>query len=1190
MRLDAWLIAEGPVEKRSLAVWSTMLGLAAAACSSSSPATPDLSMTDRPPVLVSLTASPPTVPRKAQTTLNAVATDPDADPLTYAWTLPTGWSFADASKNALASVSIVAPDQPGQTGTVMLTVSDGRGGSTDGTVIVSTPADGGPLIASVSAIPPLVHRGDTINLAVSATDPEGLALTYAWNAPMGWTLTPSADGTTATLVTPTTTAQHVTVTVTATDTANKSATGSVLVGTADNLPPTIASLSTDATQVLPGGAIHALVSASDPDSDPLMYVWSVTDTAWQVTGSGTAVTVTAPQQNGASTTLTVVVSDGIGGSAQASVLLKTGTCGMGFSNCDGNDANGCETDTTTATNCGACGKACANGEVCDHGNTCRAPSTSCEAMIEAGTSLGDGIYYIKPPGAIKPYKVYCDMTTDGGGWTGFYAGLNGSTNGFDHFEANAADCPDPLNRCMIRVPASEVGGEIMATCGSAKVGFIPSNAIDDYFINGSPASWEPTAHARALSNGVDPKNDTWVWTGDGGSGFGFIIGDQSYANTFASTYPNDPGFNRCNGVFDTSSSIKLFYRSKVDHLQLTTDSVNQTPGQPFTLTVIAADVYGDPVPGYAGTVHFTATVGGVTLPVDYTFVPADGGQHDFSVTLAGSGVVTITATDTVRNVVTGSKKVNGANLGTANTPALSCKQILDAGASGGDGVYILNDTTHTFSTLCDMTTDGGGWTVFFTDLNGSPNVFDNFEYTNDDCPAPLTQCMRRIPAATSPEILASCGSAVAAFTPSEGARAYFAYGAQGQWEALNGARTVSGTPNLSFITLLWTGSGGNTGFIISDNVDVMDTFAASYNPNNLWDFCNGTPDTQSRVTLAYRNVVDHLEVSTVKLVDAGGPPFDVTVRAVGKNGKVVSEYLGTVHFTSSDGGATLPADYTFTGADGGVHTFSAGVTLAATSGSVTVTATDTVVPAFTGQTTINVGGLGSPSMPAGSCNAIVGAGNALGDGLYWLTDGVTPQQVFCEMTTDGGGWTLVLKADGQQTTFRYDQALWTNTATFNPTGTDFDQQQAKLATWNYVPFTQMLVKMQRTDQPGNINSLEFGATAASMNALMSPGTYVATTAGRAAWKAALPGSSLQFNCNREGFNNDPTNGAGWDRVRIGIVGNEQNNCGTPDSRLGVGGQYATCAGDANNAVGNVCGCGGDNGDQNLYAFSWVLVR
>lgn len=53
---------------------------------------------------------------------------------------------------------------------------------------------------------------------------------------------------------------------------------------------------------------------------------------------------------------------------------------------------------------------------------------------------------------------------------------------------------------------------------------------------------------------------------------------------------------------------------------------------------------------------------------------------------------------------------------------------------------------------------------------------------------------------------------------------------------------------------------------------------------------------------------------------------------------------------------------------------------------------------------------------------------ATNSGLYRIKPTVSTSAyvAHCEMTYAGGGWTLVLKADGAQTTFEYNNALWTN--------------------------------------------------------------------------------------------------------------------------------------------------------------------
>jgi hypothetical protein len=71
----------------------------------------------------------------------------------------------------------------------------------------------------------------------------------------------------------------------------------------------------------------------------------------------------------------------------------------------------------------------------------------------------------------------------------------------------------------------------------------------------------------------------------------------------------------------------------------------------------------------------------------------------------------------------------------------------------------------------------------------------------------------------------------------------------------------------------------------------------------------------------------------------------IRVTATDAYGNRVHGYLGTVHFTSSDAKAKLPADYKFTAADADTHVFS--VTLK-TKGTQWVRATDKVTTTIKG--------------------------------------------------------------------------------------------------------------------------------------------------------------------------------------------------------------------------------------------------
>lgn len=107
---------------------------------------------------------------------------------------------------------------------------------------------------------------------------------------------------------------------------------------------------------------------------------------------------------------------------------------------------------------------------------------------------------------------------------------------------------------------------------------------------------------------------------------------------------------------------------------------------------------------------------------------------------------------------------------------------------------------------------------------------------------------------------------------------------------------------------------------------------------------------QASTTVSAAGAVTHFAVLTLGRA-AAGTAAQVVVVALDASNQVVPNYTGTVHFTSSDGQATLPADYTFTASDHGSHRFS--VTFG-TTGRETLTATDTANSSLTEGVTVRV--------------------------------------------------------------------------------------------------------------------------------------------------------------------------------------------------------------------------------------------
>ncbi len=274
---------------------------------------------NRPPVVNSVSVNPPTLKPEATGTLQASIADPDGDTLSIEWDAPAGWSLGSPESE---TTDITAPNRAGRDAIVELTVTDEHGASVESAIAVSTARNGGPTISSLTANPPTVQAGGTMELSLAVEDPEEGPLSYQWAAPSGWSLD-DRFAAKPTLTAPDTPAETATIGVTVSDFRGATANASIVVSTRRNRAPIIENILPETSRLSRGGTADVTVSARDPEGDSLSYQWSLDQPTWNVQGSGNTATVTAPEFDGRSTVLTVTATDSRGASSFGSISLST---------------------------------------------------------------------------------------------------------------------------------------------------------------------------------------------------------------------------------------------------------------------------------------------------------------------------------------------------------------------------------------------------------------------------------------------------------------------------------------------------------------------------------------------------------------------------------------------------------------------------------------------------------------------------------------------------------------------------------------------------------------------------------------------------------------------------------------------------------------------------------------------------
>ena len=384
------------------------------------------------------------------------------------------------------------------------------------------------------------------------------------------------------------------------------------------------------------------------------------------------------------------------------------------------------------------------------------------------------------------------------------------------------------------------------------------------------------------------------------------------------------------------------------------------------VTVTALDDFGNRDTAYAGTVHFTSTDPRAVLPADATLT---GGFGAFGVTLLTVGAETITATDTVTASITGTSSV------TAAPPAPASYAVTGLAATTAG---LTQSFTLTVKDTLGQLATGYRGTVTFTSPDWQAGLPASYAFTAADAGVHTFAVTFK---SSGLQSVTARDSVAAGFTGSQTGVAVVAAAATQLTASTTTDLTspvVAGT--VMAVTVTARDAFGNLATTYRGKVAVTSTDAQAALPGN-YNFtaadggahtfsvtvktANKKPALSSVTAADVANVALAGSLTQIDIVNAAaasfalsapsgatvGVAFFLKVTVLDAYGNTVKNYFGTLHLSNTAGSAGLPADYTFTAADAGVHSFA--VTLA-TAGTQTISAADLADPLVKGNALLSV--------------------------------------------------------------------------------------------------------------------------------------------------------------------------------------------------------------------------------------------